>query len=219
MFATTSLGKYEEIFMDLINEIIKQAQGFSWVDWVTTITAIIYVVLAARENIWCWFWGIISCSLWAYASFFFYDLWMDALLQIFYIVMAFIGLYQWKFSRQSETIRPTTRLSSREHLLYWSAVLPTSFLFGYFFAHYTSAAATYADAFTTVLSVAATIMLVQKKLETWLYWILANGLYIWIYSRQGAYLFALLMIVYVIIAADGYFRWRTQMKNTSEIQG
>lgn len=205
--------------MDVFAQALEQARSFSWIDWTATITAIIYVVLAARENIWCWFWGIISCSLWAYASFFFYQLWMDALLQIFYIVMAFVGFYKWKYSQDKGTVKPTTHLTAWEHLIYWAAILPAAFLFGYFFANYTPAAATYADAFTTVLSVAATIMLVQKKLETWLYWILADSLYVWLYGRQGAYLFALLMIIYVIIATDGYFRWRRQMKSELEIQG
>ncbi|PHN00901.1 nicotinamide riboside transporter PnuC [Flavilitoribacter nigricans] len=205
--------------MDVFAEALEQARAFSWIDWTATITAIIYVVLAARENIWCWFWGIISCSLWAYASFYFYQLWMDALLQIFYIVMAFVGIYQWKYSQQSGGVKRTTHLTVREHITYWAAILPATFLFGYFFANYTPAAATYADAFTTILSVAATIILVQKKLETWLYWILADSLYVWLYSRQGAYLFALLMVIYVIIAANGYFSWRRQMKNTVEIQG
>lgn len=198
--------------MDVFSQAWEQALAFSWIDWTATITAVIYVVLAAREHIWCWFWGIISCSLWAYASFFFYQLWMDALLQIFYVVMAVVGWYQWKYRQGTKTVKPTTRMTTREHLWYWAAILPASFLFGYFFANYTPAAATYADAFTTILSVAATIALVQKKLETWLYWILADSLYVWLYGRQGAYLFAILMVIYVIIAADGYLRWRRQMR-------
>lgn len=205
--------------MDILPKIIEQAQAFSWVDWVATLTAIIYVVLAARENIWCWFWGIISCSLWAYASFVYYNLWMDALLQVFYVIMGFIGIYQWKYQQEGQDIRPTTQLTIPEHLTYGAILLPATFLFGYFFANYTPAAATYPDAFTTILSVLATFILIQKKLETWLYWILADTLYVWLYARQGAYLFALLMIFYVIIAVDGYFRWRRQMKNNSLIQG
>lgn len=205
--------------MEIIFQLLEQAQSFSWIDWIATITAIIYVVLAAREKVWCWFWGIISCSLWAYASFVFYQLWMDALLQLFYVAMGFVGIYQWKYSRQSSGVKPTTSMTVREHLLSWVIILPSTLLFGYFFASYTPAAATYADAFTTILSIVATVVLVQKKLETWLYWILADSLYVWLYARQGALLFSLLMVIYVIIAADGYFRWRKQLKISAGIQG
>lgn len=205
--------------MDLFPQLIEQARAFSWIDWTATITAILYVVLAARENNWCWFWGIISCSLWAYASFFFYDLWLDALLQLFYVAMAVVGLYQWRSGRGEEAVRPTTRMSAQEHLWCWLIIVPASLLFGYFFANYTPAAATYADAFTTVLSAVATIILVRKQLETWLYWLLADGLYVWLYGRQGAYLFALLMVIYVIIATAAYIRWQRHMNSVESIQG
>lgn len=205
--------------MDILTQILEQIRALSWIDWTATITAIIYVVLASRENIWCWFWGIISCSLWAYASFVFYNLWMDALLQVFYVIMAVIGWYQWRAGRQNDEIRPTTHLSLQEHLSYAAILIPASFLFGYFFSEYTTAAATYPDAFTTILSVIATLALVQKKLETWLYWVLADGLYVWLYARQGAYLFSLLMVIYVIIAANAYFQWKKRMKNELSMQG
>lgn len=202
--------------MAILEIIAEQARGFSWVDWTATITALLYVILAARENIWCWFWGIISCSLWAYASWQFYGLWLDAGLQVFYVIMAFIGLYQWKFKvREEEEIKPTTRMSRREHLRVWAVTLPATAVFGYFFANYTPAAATYADAFTTMLSVMATFLLVEKKLENWLYWILADSLYVALYTRQGAYLFALLMVAYVVIAVFGYFNWKRQLDAAS----
>jgi nicotinamide mononucleotide transporter len=206
--------------MDILSQIFEQIRALSWIDWTATITAIIYVVLAARENIWCWFWGIISCSLWAYASFVFYNLWMDALLQLFYVLMAIVGWYQWRLGgNEANEVRPTTHLTVREHLLYALILIPATFLFGYFFSEYTTAAATYPDAFTTILSVIATLVLVQKKLETWLYWVLADGLYVWLYARQGAYLFSFLMIIYVIIATEAYFRWKKHMKSESAMQG
>ncbi|MCB0629936.1 MAG: nicotinamide riboside transporter PnuC [Saprospiraceae bacterium] len=205
--------------MDILSQLIEQIRTQNWIDWTVTITALIYVLLAARENIWCWFWGIISCSLWAYASFAFYHLWMDALLQLFYVAMAIVGWYQWRRGESEGEIRTTTHLTAGEHILYTAILFPTTFLFGYFFSEYTEAAATYPDAFTTILSIIATLVLVQKKLETWLYWVLADALYVWLYARQGAYLFSLLMIIYVIIAADAYFRWKKQMKSEAAMQG
>ncbi len=189
-----------------------EASALHWVDWLATLTAILYVVLAARENPWCWVWGIISCALWAYASFAFYDLWLDALLQVFYVVMGFVGLYRWRAGARSQQPMPITRLTWVHHAY---TLLTGSFLalfFGYFFAEYTSAAATYADAFTTVFSVMATFMLIQKQLENWLYWIAVDATYVWLYASRGAYLFALLMIIYTIIAAVAFVRWRREFQ-------
>lgn len=191
----------------MIETILREAAALSWIDWVVTITALVYVVLAARENVWCWFWGIISCSLWAYASFAFYGLYLDALLQLFYVAMAIVGLYQWKYGGQAGEGVPITRLSARQHLFILAGGTAAALLFGYFFDEYTPAAATYWDAFTTVFSVIATLILVRKVLDNWAYWIVADLIYVGLYYSRGAYLFALVMAVYVVIATFALARW------------
>lgn len=193
------------------SQIIAEAAALSWVDWAATITAIFYVVLAARENIWGWVWGIISCSLWAYASFAFYDLWLDALLQIFYVAMGFAGLYRWKFGNKDQETLRITRMWWVHHLHVVLIGGLMAFFFGYFFDEYTPAAATYLDAFTTVFSVITTFILVQKKLENWLYWVVVDATYAYLYFSRGAYLFALLMVAYTAIAAIAFFHWRKRM--------
>jgi len=194
--------------LDFFQQVITEAAALSWVDWVVTITALIYVILAARENIWCWFWGIISCSLWAYASFTFYDLWLDAILQVFYVIMAFAGIYQWRYSRQAGDDLPITRMKTQNHALVLAGGIALAWIFGALFDEYTPAAATYLDAVTTIFSVIATFLLVRKRLENWLYWIAIDGLYSYLYFSRGAYLFALLMVLYTGIALAAYFRWR-----------
>lgn len=191
----------------MFRTILAEAAALSWVDWVVAATALIYVVLAARGQVWCWFWGIISCSLWAYASFAFYDLYLDALLQLFYVAMAVVGIYQWKYGGQSGEGAPISRLSGRQHLAILAGGSLASLLFGYFFDEYTPAAATYWDAFTTVFSVIATLILVRKVLDNWAYWIITDLIYVGLYYSRGAYLFALVMVVYVAIAAFALVRW------------
>jgi nicotinamide mononucleotide transporter len=194
--------------MEIARQIIQQALALGWVDWVVAVTALIYVALAARENVWCWFWGIISCALWAYASFFFYNLWLDALLQLFYVGMGFLGIYRWKYGDQKQADLPVSRMTWEQHLLIAVGGFIIALAFGYLFDEYTPAAATYLDAVTTVFAVITTFLLVQKKLENWLYWIAIDAAYVYLYSSRGALLFALLMAIYVVIAVFGYYSWR-----------
>ena len=196
----------------MIEHLLTEARSFSWVDWAATLTAILYVVLAARLNVWGWAWGIISCSLWAYASFFFYDLWLDALLQLFYVGMGFWGLYEWKFGGKGGGELPISAWPLRKHLTVGAAGLIVGWAFGYFFEAYTPAASTYLDAFTTVFAVIATLILVRKVLENWIYWIIIDTVYVYLYASRGAYLFALLMIMYVGIATAAFFRWQRQYR-------
>jgi len=201
--------------MSYLELILAEAATLSWIDWVVTITALVYVILAARQNNWCWFWGIISCSLWAYASYTFYQLYLDAILQLFYVVMAIIGWYQWRRGRTRGAPLPITRLSFKAHLVYLSSGIAIAILFGYLFKTYTPAAATYLDALTTMFSILATIMLVQKRLDNWAYWVVIDLLYMGLYASRGAYLFALLMLVYTIIAARAWWAWRKGLKHTT----
>jgi nicotinamide mononucleotide transporter len=204
--------------MEIFRAILEEAAALSWVDWVVSATAILYVVMAARGLAWGWAWGMLSCSLWAYASYTFYDLYLDALLQIFYVVVAGIGLYQWKYGAPGQAPLPISRLPWRSHLYIILIGTVLSLVFGYFFSAYTPAAATYWDAFTTVFSVAATLLLVRKVLENWAYWVVIDLLYAGLYASRGAWLFALLMAIYVLIAAAAYRTWQGRYRAEGQVK-
>lgn len=199
--------------------MLQEILALGWVDWIVTITGIIYVVLAARENIWCWFWGGLSCSLWAYADFYLYQLYADGVLQIFYVLMSFWGLWQWKFSQKDQAPLPISRMTTREHIRMWIGGLGGGLVVGYFFGTYTDAAATYPDAITTVFAILTTILVVQKKLENWLYWILIDFTYLFIYGSRGAYLFVVIMLIYLFVAVYGYRNWKATYFGDSEVEG
>ena len=65
------------------------------IESIAVITAIVYLLLAAKENLKCWYAAIISSSLYLYIMLN-VGLLMEAFLQIFYIAMAIFGWYQWK---------------------------------------------------------------------------------------------------------------------------
>lgn len=188
--------------------IIQQTALLHPAEIISTVTAVLYLILAARENIWCWFFGIISCAFWAWAAYFLYNLQIDALLQIFYIVISFWGFYRWKFGSQEKKELPITRLTPQQHAAVIGGGLLLTGITGWLYANYTTAAATYADAFTTVFSVIITLMVIGKKLENWLYWIVIDSVYVWLYWTRGGYLFSLLFVSYVVIAYLGWREWR-----------
>jgi len=173
------------------------------------IFGLIYVVLAAKENVWCWFWGILSCSFWAWATFNLYDLWIDAGLQVFYVGVSFFGVWQWLFGNNNNS-KPLniSPLKPHNHVIIIIGGLIISFAVGKFFATYTPAASTYLDAFTTVFSIIATFMVVRKILENWIYWIVVDAVYVYIYFTRDSVLFTGLMVIYTLIAIYGWIEWR-----------
>lgn len=191
-----------------MDNLLAGIQALSAAEWIATITALIYVGLAAKENVWCWFFGIISCAIWAYITFTSYNLYLDAGLNIFYVLMGFWGIYQWQYGSTQKAILPISRMTLPQHISILIGGTFFGLLFGYFFDAYTPAAATYLDAFTTVFAIVATFLTIQKKLENWWYWIVIDIVYVYLYLTRGAYLFGLVYFVYTIIAVFGYFSWR-----------
>lgn len=192
----------------MIETLLEQIAEQTALDWVISLTAIVYVVLAARENNWCWAWGIVSCSLWAYADFVKYDLWVDGILQLFYVVMGIWGLYAWKFGGNKKQELSITRMSFSEHLKVIGGGAVLTLFFGYVFSKYTPTALPYEDSFITAFSILATFLTVQKKLENWIYWTITDALAIFLFMARGAVFFSVVMLIYTAIAINGYIIWK-----------
>lgn len=198
----------------MLDIIIEQFWAQTWVEWLLLITAIFYVVLAARENIWCWFWGIINGGLWAYLSFK-GKLYADAMLQLYYVAIGFWGIYQWKFKVKNaeEKELKISSLSLPQHVKIIILCVLISLPFGYFLKGYTDAAATYLDSITSVFAIFTTILVARKILENWLYWIIIDGVYIYLYGSRGMLMSAFIMGIYVIISVFGYFNWKKELSS------
>ena len=205
--------------MILIDTLRQQLYAQTLLDWVITLTALVYVMLAARESVSCWYWGIVSCALWAWADFFRYNLWVDGVLQLFYVGMGFYGLYSWRFGGSAREQLPISRLSRREHLLALLAGAVFTVVFGWVFDRYTPTSFPYPDSFITAFSILATFMTVRKKLESWVYWMVVDFLAIFLFYLRDALLVSAVMLIYTIVAAIGFVTWRRNFAalKTSEI--
>lgn len=203
------------MFTTLLDQIITAGP----LDWLAIVTSLAYVVLAARNNNWCWLFAAVSTAVWAWQSWFVYKLASDALLQVFYFIMAGVGLWRWRTGGAEAAELPIRRMTISEHGLVLAGGLAGGLVLGYFFSSVMTAAATYPDAITTVFSVITTFLLIGRRLENWLYWIVIDAVYVWIYLGQGAALFALMMVVNVVVAAYGFYNWRQEMRPTERFVG
>lgn len=217
--------------------LLEQIFAASPLDWLAFVTSLIYVVLAARDNNWCWTFAAVATAVWAYQSFVVYRLVSDGLLQVFYFVMAGVGLWRWHWAKRhpapyAKPARPdilddellpqpaTHRTIRRMRPIHHLGVIAGSLLGGLFLGHavsgFMAAAATYPDAITTVASVITTFLLVGRWLENWLYWVVIDLAYVWIYVSTGAALFAVMMGVNVVVAVYGFLNWRREWAAANE---
>ena len=183
---------------------------FNWtfIESLAVFFSIIYVILAARQNIWCWASAIISVSLYIYICYI-AQLFAETGLQIFYLLMAFYGYYNWE---KTETSLKITEWSVKKHLsiLIFGAIL--TFFIGFYLSTYTSAKMPIVDSLTTVFAIFATYMVTKKILSNWLYWIVIDIVSVYLYFSRDLHLTALLFIIYTIIAFFGYFNWLKMMQ-------
>lgn len=179
-------------------------------EWFGVLAALLYVIFAACQNILCWPAALVSTILYTYI---FYDvyLWMDSLLQVYYIIMALYGWYCWtKVDINKPTIISTWPW--KKHLNINMVLIVISFGLGYLMANYTPTDFPYLDSFTTVFAVFTTYLVTQKVLENWLYWIVIDAASIFIYFEKSLEPTAYLFILYVGLACFGYLRWLANYK-------
>ena len=184
--------------------------NFNWsiIESIAVFFSILYVILAAKENILCWWAAAISVTLYIYICFS-AQLYAETGLQIFYLFMAFYGYHNWNKKEQSLQI---SEWSISKHLFILAIGAILTFLMGFYFATYTNAKMPIVDSFTTVFSVFATYMVAKKILGNWLYWIVIDAVSIYLYFSRDLHLTSLLFMVYTIIAIFGYFSWIKKMK-------
>jgi len=184
--------------------------NFNWsiIESVAVFFSILYVILAAKESIWCWGAAVISVSLYIYICFT-AQLFPETGLQIFYLFMAFYGYYNWNKKEQSLQISEWN-IGNHFTVLILGAIL--TFLMGFYFTTYTNAKMPIVDSFTTVFSIFATYMVAKKILGNWLYWIVIDTVSVYLYFSRDLHLTSLLFMAYTIIAIFGYFSWIKKMK-------
>ena len=184
--------------------------NFNWsiIESIAVFFSILYVILAAKENILCWWTAAISVTLYIYICFS-AQLYPETGLQIFYLFMAFYGHYNWNKKDQSLQI---SEWSISKHLFILIVAAIFTFLIGFYFATYTHAKMPIIDSFTTVFAVLATYLVIKKILGNWLYWIVIDTVSVYLYFSRDLHLTSLLFIAYTIIAIFGYFSWIKKMK-------
>lgn len=191
----------------MTDALIAAWQQVSWLEGVSVAFGLAYVILAARENIWCWPAAFISTGT---AIFLFWgvSLPMESALNGFYLLMAIVGWRQWRHGGQGNTELTISRLRLNQHFMVVGAVGLLSFASGYWLSHNSSAALPYVDSFTTWAAVITTWMVTRKILENWLYWVVIDLVSMWLFVQRELYLYALLFALYTVIAIYGYRRWQ-----------
>lgn len=183
----------------------------NWLEVLGIITSLICVWLNTRQNIWGWFWAIISSGIYA-VIFWQSNLKSDAELQIVFILLSFYGIYKWKFNRHTEVVLPVSKIPFQFTLICLIFLALFTTISGYLHSQYLGASLPYLDAGLTAISLIATWMTTRKYLENWLLWIFANIIYVGIYLYKGLNGTSILYVLLIVLAVKGFINWKKSMK-------
>jgi len=169
---------------------------------------LLYLLLAVRRNLWCWLCAFLSTAIYL-VLFIQAKLYMQVLLQVFYLIMAVYGFIDWKRGRTESGEVMIRSWTPPQHAAAFAAVLIASVVNGWLLAG-TDAAAPYLDSFVTWGSVVTTWMVARRVIENWLYWIVVDGVGAWLFYSQGLLVTTLLFVIYLYIVVRGYIVWRRE---------
>ena len=145
---------------------------------VAVILAVAYLLLAVRQNLWCWACAAVSTTIYLvlmYQA----KLYSESALQVFYIAMAGYGWYQWRFHPGQLDRLPVRTWSVQQHLTLIGTTTAAALCLGWLMGHYTDAAFPYLDAMTTCYAVVTTYMVAPQD---------SRKLVVLVCHRRGQYL-------------------------------
>lgn len=192
----------------------------SYIEFIGTIFYLWSVWLIAKRNILTWPIGIISVLLYI-ALFYQIRLYSDTLEQIYYLGASIYGWWIWKASPKDNGLISDVLYSDTKKITMWAMVtIIVSALIGWLMARIhiflpsffpDKASFPFLDALTTVMSFSAMWLMAQKKVESWVYWIIVDVIGIWLYSIKGVKFVSLLYVILFIMAVKGLRMWHRAM--------
>lgn len=194
------------------DQFLQSLGNTSLLEWLAIVTALIYVVLAAMENVWCWIFGIVSAGIYIYLNFSI-KLYLDAWLSLYYVLIGFYGWYAWikgKTNKNSGSVLHQITLVGLAISILVGLV--GTFVLGKLSSSFTDSPVPYFDAALTSFSLVATYLTTRKVLENWIFWIIIDAAYVLIYWMRALPSTSLLFLIYTFIAIYGFYKWRKTLK-------
>lgn len=212
-----------------VNTVFVTLWGYqmSYIEFFGTIFNLWCVWLVAKNKVLNWPIGIVGILLFG-VLYWQIRLYSDLLEQGYFLITSFWGWWVWLHPKTgSETDRGTgeltiSRLSVRGWAVYVPAIILCTAVLMYLTAHlnvwwpvYFPEPPSYLflDAFTTILSFAATVLMVRRQVDCWYLWITVDVLDLWVYWGKDVKLVAVLYFIFLVMATKGLLNWLAERRS------
>jgi len=183
----------------------------------TLVTGVIYIILEIRQKNFMWVIGILTslAAMWVFLR---QGLYASFGLNTYYLITAFIGLWQW--GRDKKKLQdPDIKVSDRQDSIHLnrltlravavSAAVAVAGIFALAWVmEMLENPMSYLDASVAVLSAVATWWLVKSYIQQWWLWVVADALSTVLCATQGMWWMTALYAAYALSAVYGYVHWK-----------
>ena len=194
-----------------------------WLDIVTTVLGLAYILLEYRASLWMW---VVGFAMQALGIVLYHQkgLYADCGMEFYYLSMTVYGYWKWvrgnqrdrSFDTSADSSDPQpTNLGGLEITHIPLRLLVRSLIY-WLLVTYTNSNVPLADSFTTALSLIGIWALAHKYLEQWFIWIAVDVVTSILYFYKDIPFKASLYALYVIIAIFGYMKWRRMMTSDAK---
>jgi nicotinamide mononucleotide transporter len=174
---------------------------------IAVVLAVVYLLLAIRQNILCWVAAFVSTAIYLVLMFR-VGLYMESGLQFFYMAMAIYGWYSWRHGPGATHELQVSSWPLAFNIFPALIIVLATGMSGFVLHNYTDAAMPYVDSFTTWGAIVGTWMVARKIIQNWHYWFVVDSVAIYLYASRGLWLTVLLFTLYLVLIVIGYREWR-----------
>lgn len=179
----------------------------STLEWIAVALGACNIALLVRRSIWNYPFGMAMVTLY-FVIFREARLYSDMGLQLFFFVVQGWGWWAWVRAGGLDGPVDVGRLTTPMRWLWLGGTALATVLWGEGMDRYTDAVQPHWDAVVAMGSVAAQILLTQRKIENWVGWIAVDVLAIALYANRGLHLTAGLYALFLVMSVWGFVEWR-----------
>lgn len=218
--------------MDLYELFLKPYETYTTtqiaIEAIAVVFGILSVYFSIKKNIWVYPTGIISTSLYVYILFVF-GLLGDCLINVYYTIMSVYGWILWS-KHSNDQVHVSVSWATKKDwrvsgVLFVLSLIFVTFVYYYKpfidnnFSHvdvelglYHLDWANWVDIFVTALLLVGMWLMAKRRIENWIFWIIADIISIPMYIYKGLGLTSVQYLVFTIMAIIGYQEWKKSLK-------
>ena len=200
--------------------LFEQYSQYQTKDIVLEIIAVVFGLLSVwyskNNNILVFPTGMISTAIFIYLLY----KWIllgDMMINAYYFVMSIYGWFIWT-RKENNTVTPISRVTNNEKkiatIIFLSSLVFVYLIYVYFDKWGT--VTSYIDNITTAIFFVGMWLMAKRKIENWIFWIIADIISVPLYFYKGLTFTSLQYLIFTFIAIAGYYSWKKILNKSNQ---